>query len=130
MPDGNGDIFAALYFLLLFMMEQYRFLEIQDACILEEQEGVMAQFRLTGFKPSNEKDEQNGVGHDCAICQLEPIGMGEWIYDLPCKHEFHRWCLVNWLVNMERSSCPLCRDVILPSADEYIPPIINSRPYC
>lgn len=30
-----------------------------------------------------------GNGHDCPICQ-DDIGEQEWIYPLPCKHQFHR----------------------------------------
>lgn len=30
-----------------------------------------------------------GNGHDCPICQ-DDVGEQEWVYSLPCKHQFHR----------------------------------------
>lgn len=39
---------------------------------------------LTRFNPL-----RAGNGHDCPICQDE-IGEQEWVYPLPCKHQFHR----------------------------------------
>jgi hypothetical protein len=29
----------------------------------------------------------------------------------PCHHEFHRHCIVNWLVR--RTGCPICREIFL-----------------
>lgn len=107
----EGDGFPAAYLLLLFVLEQYRLLEVQEAYILEAEEGRLGPCGLSQFVSNPE----GGVdtGYDCSICQMESIGAGEWVYSLKCKHQFHRWCLVEWLVGAEKKGCPLCRDVIL-----------------
>lgn len=40
----------------------------------------------------------------CTICMTE--GRDEFI-SLPCSHEFHRLCIINW--KKESPTCPLCR---------------------
>ncbi|ETN37030.1 uncharacterized protein HMPREF1541_08018 [Cyphellophora europaea CBS 101466] len=69
---------------------------------------------------------KSGNGYDCAIC-WERIGETEWIYPIPCEHQFHRWCLINWLRRPRGckrcaeprgrgGNCPLCRADVLPPA--------------
>ena len=43
----------------------------------------------------------------CSIC-LTPVVQGETIYDIPCKHCFHKSCLDKWL-DRRKESCPMCR---------------------
>ena len=42
----------------------------------------------------------------CCIC-LENIEIGQNIYQLSCKHLFHKSCVINWFE--EKSECPYCR---------------------
>ena len=42
----------------------------------------------------------------CCIC-LENIVIGQNIYQLSCKHLFHKSCVTNWF--KEKSECPYCR---------------------
>lgn len=49
----------------------------------------------------------NLLGSHCAVC-LDGFRLGEEASRLPCRHVFHRGCVMPWLV--ERSgTCPTCR---------------------
>jgi len=49
------------------------------------------------------------VAEDCAIC-LGPFEDGDLCSIMPvCRHEFHRDCIVNWLLMANNNTCPLCR---------------------
>ena len=49
------------------------------------------------------------VDQDCAIC-LGPFEDGDLCSIMPvCRHEFHRDCIVNWLLMANNNTCPLCR---------------------
>lgn len=41
----------------------------------------------------------------CSVCLEE----GGTLHVLPCNHEFHEMCIVTWLCNNEKKTCPLCR---------------------
>ncbi|KAL2406870.1 hypothetical protein ABEF93_008729 [Exophiala dermatitidis] len=107
---------AAMYFLCLFLLEQYRFLDVHEVYHFAQEEGILGICRLRPFAraqcDSTSASAREVEGHDCAICQIDRIGDAEWIYDLPCRHQFHKGCLVKWLIELEQPGCPLCRDVI------------------
>lgn len=119
----HQDVLPAIYFLSLFLLDQFRFLEIQEAHIFELEAGVMKQCPTATFRSQDKEYElqallalqsvQVDIGHDCAICQLEPIGLGESVYRLTCNHQFHRYCLLRWLNHQGAITCPLCRVAIL-----------------
>lgn len=44
---------------------------------------------------------------ECTICQDDTDNHGATKLELPCKHNFHRKCIVPWL--QENPHCPLCR---------------------
>ena len=44
----------------------------------------------------------------CAIC-LENMRAQQMVLTLPCKHEYHKQCIVRWLKNSEGPSCPTCK---------------------
>jgi len=49
------------------------------------------------------------VDQDCAIC-LGPFEDGDLCSIMPvCRHEFHRDCIVDWLLMVNNNTCPLCR---------------------
>ena len=47
---------------------------------------------------------------DCAICQ-ETVQSGETVTTTPCSHQFHRTCLLTWL--LRTNECPTCRTKVL-----------------
>jgi len=54
----------------------------------------------------SDPDVLTPLGSECSICLSEHCATGGW-RRLPCKHIFHKTCLVEWL---QRSRCcPLCR---------------------
>ena len=44
----------------------------------------------------------------CAIC-LETMRAQQVVLTLPCKHEYHKQCILKWLKNNEVPSCPTCK---------------------
>ena len=55
-----------------------------------------------------------GFENSCPICKDEFVVNEECLL-MPCKHHFHKDCLIPWL--KERNSCPVCR-YELPTDDE------------
>lgn len=47
---------------------------------------------------------------DCSIC-FEKIEAGEKIYNIPCKHIFHKECMTKW-IQRRKKTCPMCRRCI------------------
>lgn len=43
---------------------------------------------------------------DCSVCK-DSFNLGEELIQLPCKHMFHRDCIMPWL--QMRDTCPTCR---------------------
>lgn len=52
----------------------------------------------------------HGVDHDCQIC-LEPLIFLQQVYDLKCKHWFHKECLEK-TVQFQNLACPICRSTL------------------
>eukprot|EP00618_Florenciella_parvula_P036559 CAMPEP_0119479084 /NCGR_PEP_ID=MMETSP1344-20130328/8521_1 /TAXON_ID=236787 /ORGANISM="Florenciella parvula, Strain CCMP2471" /LENGTH=335 /DNA_ID=CAMNT_0007513299 /DNA_START=209 /DNA_END=1213 /DNA_ORIENTATION=- len=50
----------------------------------------------------------------CAIC-LGDFVEGDILRDLPCKHQYHRGCVDQWL--LVNATCPECRFSILPEGE-------------
>ena len=112
----DGDLLPAVYFLSLFLLEQARFLEIQEANIFDYGPELFRHHPTAPFVSQHTYDAASSAerGFDCAICQVESIGRFEEVYSLHCKHQFHRWCLISWVDSMGNTAytCPLCREPI------------------
>lgn len=50
----------------------------------------------------------------CVICWSEYIA-GDTLTVLPCKHNYHKACISDWLQRQHR--CPICNGSLLPQAD-------------
>ncbi|XP_068235673.1 uncharacterized protein [Palaemon carinicauda] len=46
----------------------------------------------------------------CAIC-IEPYQVSDTVRILPCRHQFHKYCVDPWL--LEHRTCPMCKMDIL-----------------
>lgn len=45
----------------------------------------------------------------CVIC-TEQFEDGQLLVPLPCKHLFHKQCIMTWLTSSKIAQCPLCRE--------------------
>ncbi|CAI2374037.1 unnamed protein product [Moneuplotes crassus] len=56
--------------------------------------------------------QENGEGcGTCVICFLEFKEDVDYVLNFDCKHVFHQQCVEKWM-NMNKNSCPLCRNKI------------------
>jgi len=56
---------------------------------------------------------------ECSICYGE-YAVGSYLAVPPCGHTFHHRCLTRWCAR--KPSCPLCRAVLLTSAEQRADP--------
>ncbi|KAL3643172.1 hypothetical protein CASFOL_013991 [Castilleja foliolosa] len=79
-----------------------------------EKEKKLCRRRVRDFLlyclPRVRVDKGSGLMEECPICMGGPKH-GALVSWLPCKHSFHSYCVVRWL--MMRQSCPLCRHEIV-----------------
>ncbi|RLM69880.1 hypothetical protein C2845_PM17G00870 [Panicum miliaceum] len=62
-----------------------------------------------GDDPSSAEETAAVLVEDCAIC-LGPFEDGDLCSIMPvCRHEFHRDCIVDWLMMACKNTCPLRR---------------------
>jgi len=54
----------------------------------------------------NTKFHSDHLSKECTICQDE-YKNEETLLEMPCEHDFHEECLVNWL--KLHNTCPICR---------------------
>jgi len=57
------------------------------------------------------KDEEEGEGEICVICQKE-YKADEIVRRLKCRHGYHEECIEEWLLH--KNDCPICRDGTVP----------------
>ena len=62
--------------------------------------------KLNKYILNEEKLKKFGNENCCSVCKEEFI-IGDNLIDLPCKHYFHKDCLIPWLE--QHDSCPICR---------------------
>jgi len=53
--------------------------------------------------------------HACVIC-LETQREKQVVLTLPCKHEYHKSCVLKWLKSCEVPMCPTCKAPVLPDS--------------
>lgn len=52
----------------------------------------------------------------CVIC-LENMRAQQHVVALPCKHEYHKPCILKWLKTADAPTCPQCKAPALLPAD-------------
>ena len=65
-----------------------------EACNPQNIEKIEIQFK------------NNLYQNECTIC-LENFNENEILYELKCKHYYHKTCIDDWL--SKKRTCPLCR---------------------
>jgi len=104
------------------------------------QSGVFRQ--LTSEQPSNQPTANAVIeglpevkltrqtahrSEGCAVCQEDNFGENdESVTRLPCGHQFHRDCVVQWLEN--NNTCPTCRHELRaeePAADPAVEEVVT-----
>ena len=75
---------------------------LQTARIVEEQIKKTMLERVTMKSGDVEVEKESS----CTVC-LEAVKVGSSVYDIDCKHIFHKECLENW--RKEKDTCPCCR---------------------
>ena len=45
---------------------------------------------------------------ECGMC-FDSYSLGQEKCRLPCKHTFHKECVMKWLIENRKNQCPLCR---------------------
>lgn len=62
----------------------------------------------------------------CAIC-LEDFRANQSVTTLPCKHEYHKSCILKWLKSCDAPSCPTCKAPVLGTpSPEHCPGVSSS----
>ncbi|XP_015596259.1 E3 ubiquitin-protein ligase RNF181 [Cephus cinctus] len=69
---------------------------------------------LESLEEKKVTSDDTHVSRQCPVC-LKEFEIGNLVKTLPCRHTFHKECIVPWLE--KTNSCPLCR-YELPTDDE------------
>ena len=82
---------------------------------LDEQDGpkrkeaLRANAKAIDSLPTRRLTRADGRAESvCAIC-LENMRAQQQVLTLPCRHEYHKACILKWLKNNEVPSCPTCK---------------------
>ena len=72
--------------------------------------------KLKTYKLTN--DNLNDIKNEniCPVCKDE-FQIDDILMDLPCKHHFHKDCILPWL--NQHDSCPICRFELKTDDDDY-----------
>ncbi len=62
-----------------------------------------------GGSGSGDTVPPQGVKEDCVVC-LGGYVAGDEVATLPCNHEYHKGCVLEWLARSR--TCPLCRHAV------------------
>jgi E3 ubiquitin-protein ligase RNF115/126 len=72
--------------------------------------------KLNKYILTKEKLDNYGNENICSVCK-EEFQIGNECMDLPCKHYFHKDCLMPWL--NQHDSCPICRFELKTEDEDY-----------
>ena len=72
--------------------------------------------KLNKYILTKEKLDNFGIENICSVCK-EEFQIGNEMLDLPCKHYFHKDCLMPWL--NQHDSCPVCRFELQTEDEDY-----------
>jgi len=108
---GGGGQFGHLEFMDRDFNEgDYEMLlRLDEKSGAEKQKQVLANAKLLDQLPSRRYSKSEAKGEaTCAIC-LESLRANQLVLPLPCKHEYHKACILKWLKSSDAPSCPVCK---------------------
>jgi hypothetical protein len=82
--------------------------DIPDEPTVESRLTIPQQPRVEPLPPTT---TCNAEETNCPIC-LDPVFLGIEIFDLSCKHVYHKECLEKWLTTDINHKCPLCANPV------------------
>lgn len=101
----------SLAWLAFYYVQRFRYVHAKDR--LSRRLCSAAKKALSKIPTKNIKSEDKeiqGDGECCAVC-IEPYKISDVLRILPCRHEFHKFCIDPWL--LEHRTCPMCKMDIL-----------------
>lgn len=101
----------SLAWLVFYYVQRFRYIHAKDR--LSRRLCSAAKKALSKIPTKNIKSEDKeiqGDGECCAVC-IEPYKISDVLRVLPCRHEFHKFCIDPWL--LEHRTCPMCKMDIL-----------------
>ncbi len=101
----------SLAWLVFYYVQRFRYLHAKDR--LERKLCGQAKRALSIISTSVlRKDdlEMRDFSETCAVC-IETYRVADVVRILPCKHQFHKSCIDQWL--LEKRTCPMCKMDIL-----------------
>jgi len=87
------------------------FHRISQTAVLQTARTVEEQIKNTMLQRVSMKSQIIEVEKEssCTVC-LDAVKVGSSVYDIDCKHVFHRECIENW--RKEKDTCPCCRAIL------------------
>lgn len=101
----------SLAWLVFYYVQRFRYIHAKDR--LERKLCTQAKRALNIISTSVlKKDdlEMKDFSETCAVC-IETYRVADVVRILPCKHQFHKACIDQWL--LEKRTCPMCKMDIL-----------------
>ena len=101
----------SLAWLIFYYVQRFRYMHAKDQ--LERKLCSQAKRALSIISTSVlKKDdlEMKDFSETCAVC-IETYRVADVVRILPCKHQFHKSCIDQWL--LEKRTCPMCKMDIL-----------------
>ena len=94
-----------------FLFDNFRYIHAKDK--LERKLCSQAKRALSIISTNVLKSsdfEMRDFSDTCAVC-IESYRVNDVVRILPCKHQFHKTCIDQWL--LEKRTCPMCKLDIL-----------------
>ncbi|XP_050704675.1 E3 ubiquitin-protein ligase RNF133-like isoform X2 [Eriocheir sinensis] len=101
----------SLAWLVFYYVQRFRYIHAKDRLarhLCNAAKKALAKIPVKNLKATDK--EVTLEGECCAVC-IEHYQAGEAVRTLPCKHQFHRFCVDPWL--LEHRTCPMCKMDIL-----------------
>ncbi|XP_044737607.1 protein goliath-like isoform X2 [Chrysoperla carnea] len=101
----------SLTWLVFYYVQRFRYIHAKDKLsrqLCNAAKKALSKIPTKNIKPNDKEIE--GDGECCAVC-IEPYKISDIIRILPCRHEFHKYCIDPWL--LEHRTCPMCKMDIL-----------------